>query len=135
MVKFIPPSGESNAKTVHALYDGGRIWLARVYVSESEKWQWVSSSTMDKSLDGHRGSFTAEASSLRGRHLTHSKNPRQWMTEDAIATTPIYRSTTTIPNARCVAGLWGALTGPFSEVIAVAKRPPYSAASGRPANC
>ncbi len=37
---------------------------------------------MDKSLDGRRGGFTAEGSSLRGRLLTHSKNPRQWMTED-----------------------------------------------------
>src|SRR5688500_1194501 len=30
-VKFLPPSGESNAKTVSAFYDGGTTWRARVY--------------------------------------------------------------------------------------------------------
>jgi hypothetical protein len=32
-VKFLPPSGESNAKTVQAFYDGDTTWRARVYVA------------------------------------------------------------------------------------------------------
>src|SRR5687767_13787004 len=34
-VKFTPPSGSTNAKTVNAFYVGGNNWRARVYVPES----------------------------------------------------------------------------------------------------
>ncbi len=81
-VVFTPPSEQANAKTVYAFYDGGNTWRARVYVSESGTWKWVSACKTDKGLDGRSGTFTAEDSHLRGRLLTHPRNPRQWMTED-----------------------------------------------------
>jgi hypothetical protein len=37
-VKFLPPSGESNAKTVQAFYDGDTTWRARVYVAGGAVW-------------------------------------------------------------------------------------------------
>jgi len=79
-VTFTPPAGR--AKTVHAFFDGGGTWRARVYVSEPGEWQWSSQCTTDKKLDGKQGSFTAADSKLRGRLLPHPKNPRQWVTED-----------------------------------------------------
>jgi hypothetical protein len=81
-VSFTPPSGQAAAKTVYAFYDGGDIWRATVYVSEPGVWKWFSSCGTDKGLDGQSGTFQAQDSPLRGRLLTHSKNPRQWMTED-----------------------------------------------------
>jgi hypothetical protein len=79
-VTFTPPSGQ--AKTVQAFYDGGNTWRARVYVSETGNWHWKSKSTANNGLDGKSGQFTAADSKLRGRLLTHPKNPSQWMTED-----------------------------------------------------
>ena len=81
-VKFFPPSGESNAKTVQAFYDGNTTWRARVYVSEPGEWRWTSRCTISPALDGKTGTFQANGSALRGRLLPHVKNPRQWMTED-----------------------------------------------------
>ena len=81
-VTFVPPSGQTNAKTVHAFYDGDKTWRARVYVSETGDWQWLSSCATDKGLDARGGTFKAGGSKLRGRLLPHPKNPRQWMTED-----------------------------------------------------
>lgn len=40
-VTFVPPSGEKNAKVVHAFFDGGNTWRARVYVSETGTWTWT----------------------------------------------------------------------------------------------
>jgi hypothetical protein len=81
-VKFVPASGEKNARTVYAFYDGDATWRARVYVGEAGEWTWVSACATDKGLDGKRGSFAAEDSKLRGRLLPHPKNPRHWITED-----------------------------------------------------
>lgn len=79
--EFVPPSGR--AQTVHAFYDGADLWRARVYVSETGEWRWSSRCTIDRRLDGQSGSFTASGSSKsRGRLLPHSRNSRQWMTED-----------------------------------------------------
>lgn len=79
---FVPPTGEKNAKTVHAFYDGDNTWRARVYVSELGIWKWSSRSDTDKGLTGKSGTFAAKDSQLRGRLLIHPKNPRQWITED-----------------------------------------------------
>lgn len=81
-VVFTPPSGAAGVKTVHAFHDGDDTWCARLYVSEAGEWKWASQCTMDAGLNGKQGSFTAADSELRGRLLSHSKNPRQWMTED-----------------------------------------------------
>jgi hypothetical protein len=81
-VTFTPPSGQANAKTVYAFYDGDNTWRARIYVSEIGTWQWSSASAMDKDLDGKTGAFRAVNSKLRGRLLPHQKNPRHWITED-----------------------------------------------------
>lgn len=81
-VTFTPPSGERNAKTVNAFYDGGNTWRARVYVSEIGDWRWRSECSTDAQLDDQAGGFLATGSTLRGRLLPHPKNPRHWMTED-----------------------------------------------------
>ena len=81
-MKFVPPSGEKYAKTVHAFYDGDNTWRARVYVSELGTWKWSSTCATDKALDGKTGSLQVRDSKLRGRLLPHPKNPRQWITED-----------------------------------------------------
>lgn len=81
-VTFLPPSGDKQAKTVHAFYDGDNTWRARVYVSEAGAWKWSAHSETDQRLDAKEGFFTAGDSQLRGRLLVHSRNPRQWMTED-----------------------------------------------------
>ncbi|MHB8901406.1 MAG: DUF5060 domain-containing protein [Thermoguttaceae bacterium] len=81
-VTFTPPSGEKNAKTVWAYFDGGSLWRARVYVSEAGEWTWTSACASDERLDGKRGKFAARDSELRGRLLPHPRNARQWITED-----------------------------------------------------
>lgn len=81
-VRFTPPSGAANAKTVWAFYDGGNTWRARVYPGETGKWTWSSTCETDAGLHGKSGTFRCEPSKLRGRLLIHPKNPRQWMTED-----------------------------------------------------
>ncbi len=81
-VLFTPPSGAARAVTVVAFYDGGNTWRARTYVSEPGPWRWQTRCATDPQLDGTAGSFAAVDSTLRGRLLTHPKNPRQWMTED-----------------------------------------------------
>jgi len=81
-VKFVPPSGNRNAKIVNAFFDGVNTWRARVYVSEVGVWEWSSTCKMDQGLDGQAGEFTADESKLRGRLLPHPKNSRQWITED-----------------------------------------------------
>ena len=81
-VTFTPPSGSANAKTVHAFFDGDGTWRARVYVSETGTWRWLSQCSSDRGLNGRSGEFTATDSMLRGRLLLHPKNPQHWMTED-----------------------------------------------------
>ena len=81
-VTFTPPSGQANARTIYAFYDGDNTWRARVYVSETGVWRWSSTSAMDKGLDGKTGAFQTVDSKLRGRLLPHPKNPRHWITED-----------------------------------------------------
>jgi hypothetical protein len=81
-VTFRPPSGEANAKTVPAFYDGQGSWRARVYVSEVGQWQWSSQSATNAELQGKSGGFRAVDSPLRGRLLPHPRNPRQWVTEN-----------------------------------------------------
>jgi len=81
-VVFTPPSGQANAKTVYAFYDGDNTWRARVYLSETGEWRWTSASSMDKQLDGKTGTFQVVNSELRGRLLPHPENPRYWITED-----------------------------------------------------
>lgn len=79
-VAFTPPSGI--AVKVAAFYDGGRSWRARVYVSETGKWQWRSECAGGTGLDGERGTFIATASRLRGMLRLHPRNPKHWMTDD-----------------------------------------------------
>ncbi len=78
-VTFTAPSG--TAKAVGAFHDGGSVWRARVYVSETGTWTWRSSSG-DAGLNAKSGSFVAQASALRGRLLPHPSNPKHWITED-----------------------------------------------------
>ena len=81
-VTFTPSSGAANAKTVEAFYDGGNVWRARVYVSETGRWTWSSRCAADAKLDGKQGTFEAVKTSLRGRLLPHPRNPSQWITEN-----------------------------------------------------
>jgi hypothetical protein len=81
-VRFTPPSGAANARTVWAFYDGENAWQARAYLSETGEWTWSSNCESDAGLHGKSGTFRCEPSQLRGRLLIHPKNPRQWMTED-----------------------------------------------------
>ncbi|MBM4084917.1 MAG: DUF5060 domain-containing protein, partial [Planctomycetes bacterium] len=81
-VRFTPPSGAANAKTVWAFYDGENTWRARVYPGETGEWTWASTCETDAGLHGKSGTFRCGPSKLRGRLLIHPKNPRQWMTED-----------------------------------------------------
>lgn len=81
-VRFTPPSGAANARTVWAFYDGGNTWRARVYPTEAGAWHWSSMCATDARLADKSGRFRCEASKLRGRLLVHPKNSRQWMTED-----------------------------------------------------
>jgi len=81
-VQFTPPSGAANAKTVGAFYDGDNIWRARVYLSEVGSWSWSSSCEADAALHGQSGKFSCAPSDLRGRLLSHPKNPHHWQTEN-----------------------------------------------------
>ncbi len=81
-VTFTPPSGADQAKTVDLFYDGTNVWRGRVYVTEVGKWTWQTASDDDPLLNGAQGSFTAEASDLRGMLIKHPDNPKQWATED-----------------------------------------------------
>jgi len=82
-VTFVPPSG--NAVTVFAFYDGGKIWRARIYVSEIGKWQWTCASPDDPGLQNESGSFMAVNSDLPGMLRKHPRNPKQWMTDNGRA--------------------------------------------------
>ena len=81
-VKFTPPSGSANAVTVQAFYDGANIWRARLYVTETGRWEWTSTSATDSRLDHKSGTFTAAGSNLRGLLRKHKINPHAWMTDD-----------------------------------------------------
>lgn len=81
-VTFTPPSGTTQARRVSAFFDGGKVWRARVYVSEAGDWTWRSTAEADHGLGGQSGSFQAVKSNLRGRLLPHPHNPHQWITED-----------------------------------------------------
>ena len=81
-VTFTPPSGDASARNVEAFHDGGTVWRAQVYVSESGRWAWVSRCAADPKLDGRHGAFEAAPSSLRGRLLAHPRSPKQWITEN-----------------------------------------------------
>ena len=81
-VTFTPPSGAANARTVNAFYDGGNVWRARVYVTETGRWSLVSRCATDPKLDARQGAFEAVPASLRGRLLPHPRNPAQWITEN-----------------------------------------------------
>lgn len=79
-VTFTPADGKP--VTVHAFYDGGAIWAARVYVSAIGEWQWTVQAPPELKFGRTRGTFSAHDSALRGRLLTHVASPSQWMTED-----------------------------------------------------
>ncbi|MEI7898659.1 MAG: DUF4038 domain-containing protein [bacterium] len=81
-VTFTPPSGAASAKAVQMFYDGAEVWRARVYVTETGTWHWVSASAGDALLSGRSGSFIAQASPLRGMLKKHPDNPRALMTDD-----------------------------------------------------
>lgn len=81
-VRFTPPSGPANARTVWGFYDGENTWRARVYCSETGEWTWSSTCESDRGLHGKSGTFRCAPSPLRGRLLIHPNNPSQWMTED-----------------------------------------------------
>ena len=76
---FTAPSGQQ--VTVDAFYDGGDRWRARVYVNEIGDWRWRLSSA-DAQMNGQQGKFAASASTLRGMLRPHTRNPKQWMTDD-----------------------------------------------------
>ncbi len=82
LVRFVPPSGGANARTVEAFFDGDGLWRARVYLTEVGEWTWTSECAINAALGGKHGTFQVEASALRGRLLPHPKNERQWMTEN-----------------------------------------------------
>jgi hypothetical protein len=65
-VTFTPPSGEKQARTVHAFYDGDNTRRARVYVSETGRWRWSSACATDKGLDGKAGTFRRATEQSRG---------------------------------------------------------------------
>ncbi|MDO8543805.1 MAG: DUF5060 domain-containing protein [Opitutaceae bacterium] len=81
-VTFTPASGAGGAKTVDAFYDGETTWAARVYVSEPGRWRWSVDAPAGPGVTARAGEFRAGPSTLRGRLLPHTRNPRQWMTED-----------------------------------------------------
>ena len=81
-VTFTPPSGAPAARTVDAFHDGGAVWRARAYVTETGTWHWRVASPGERRLDGQKGSFQAGPSAHRGRLLPHPQNPRFWITED-----------------------------------------------------
>ena len=81
-VKFIPPSGETNAVTVDAFYDGKDIWRARAYVTEIGMWLWKSACAENSELDGKAGTFAAIGSPLKGMLRKHKANSKAWMTDD-----------------------------------------------------
>ncbi len=81
-VRFTPPSGPENQKTVWAFFDGGDTWRARVYAAETGEWTWSTACEADPGLNGLSGRFRCEPSPLPGRLLPHPDNPRQWITED-----------------------------------------------------
>ncbi len=81
-VTFTPPSGSSNAVTVHAFYDGGNAWRARTYVTETGTWSWTSSSATDSGLNAKSGSFSATGSSLPGKLKKHPTDNKAWATDD-----------------------------------------------------
>src|SRR5262245_31167301 len=82
MVRFTPPSGAANTKTVWAFYDGDNTWRARVYLSETGEWNWSSTCDTDPGLSGKSGTFRCLDSKLRGRLLPHPMNSRHWFTEN-----------------------------------------------------
>jgi hypothetical protein len=82
MVRFVPPSGETNAKTAYAFFDGENTWRARVYANEAGEWTWTSACSTDQLLNSQNGKFVAIDSELRGRLISHPNNPRQLVTED-----------------------------------------------------
>lgn len=79
-VVFLAPDGTT--QTVRAFYDGGTTWKARVYVSTTGDWQWRAETPSHPSWHQRSGSFTAQRSTLRGKLRQHSRNPRQWMTDN-----------------------------------------------------
>jgi hypothetical protein len=80
-LRFTPPSGPGNAKTVWAFYDGDRTWRARVYADETGEWTWSATCATDAGLNDRSGRFRCVPSQLPGRLLPHPRNPRQWITE------------------------------------------------------
>jgi hypothetical protein len=81
-VTFVPPSGQTNAKTVDMFYDGDDIWRVRVYTSEVGQWSWAAQSEDDISLNTQSGSFMVVDSNLRGMLRPNPVNPRQWATDN-----------------------------------------------------
>lgn len=81
-VRFTPPSGAKNARSVWAFYDGENSWRARVNASEAGTWSWSAACETDAKPHGKTGAFRVAESKLPGRLLIHPKNPRQWVTED-----------------------------------------------------
>jgi hypothetical protein len=79
-VRFTSPSGRS--VRVHAFYDGGDTWRARLYVDEVGVWRWRSASRHDAGLHGQSGAFVAVDAPLPGMLRQHRHNPKQWMTDD-----------------------------------------------------
>jgi hypothetical protein len=79
-VTFTPAAGK--AVTVHAFYDGGATWAARVYVNVTGEWHWTAHAPPELKLARTSGTFAARDSALRGRLLRHTANPSQWMTEN-----------------------------------------------------
>ena len=78
-VTFTPPAG--NPFIVHAFYDGGNTWRARLYVSRTGTWSWSSSSS-DSELNKKVGTFDANSSNLKGKLRQHSANPKALMTDN-----------------------------------------------------
>ena len=81
IVVFTPPSVARNRITVRAFYDGGNIWRARLYVSETGRWKWAAESDDDSLLHGQNGEFKGVESDLQGKLRKHPGNTTQWITD------------------------------------------------------
>jgi hypothetical protein len=74
-VTFTLPSGKR--VVVDGFNDGGSLFKARAYCSETGNWKWESRSN-DPNMDALSGSFSVAPSRLRGKLKVHPKDPYQF---------------------------------------------------------
>lgn len=79
-VTFYAPSNRKIA--VNAFYNGGKTWLARLYVCETGTWRWESGCSEVPELSMQKGMFKSVESDLRGMLRRHPENPKSWITDN-----------------------------------------------------